>query len=188
MGDVISYPDVSRDDRDGQVEGRGAEGGYAELEKLFLKLKEEAGGDREIRGAGLDIPLADEDTIKRLEAEGNGIWATVNEYAKGTGTNVRTLYNRIKKNKYHVKKGVQKERYNSPAYYIWVTNKNTKNIIITDRNVNSVEIKIVITKLETHKINEIISEGQICEAENGDLILRRRITLEKLNTLVNDKI
>ncbi len=187
MGDVISYPDVSGDDRDGQVEGRGAEsgyaeGGYVELEKLFLKLKEEAGGDRGIRHDELDITLADEDAIRALEAEGNGIWATISEVAYARGNKRETIWRQIRKGKWIVRKVNNGRSKTGYSYLIWINNPMTIKDIKNKRE-KMKSMKSVAIGVKRHELSVLRDMGKIDE-ETFNRLMRQSDTKFKFQFLV----
>ncbi len=162
MGDIINYPNIPRDDRDGHAEGGYEEGGYAELKKLFLKFKEEAGGDREISDAKLDIPLANEDAIRRLEAESNGIWATVGEIRSELIMSKWKIYEKIRNRKWIVRRIPYKRAKTGYHYLVWVTEPGLMKKIISRRNERQkkqmVELAVprpeLLTLLRMSKIDE----------------------------------
>ena len=162
MGDVISYPDVPSDDRDGHDEGGFAEGGYDELEKLFLKLKKETEENKGIRYDGLDIPLANEDAIRRLEAESNGIWATVGEIRSELIMSKWKIYEKIRNRKWIVRRIPYKRAKTGYHYLVWVTEPGLMKKIISRRNERQkkqmVELAVprpeLLTLLRMSKIDE----------------------------------
>ncbi len=162
MGDVISYPDVPRDDRDGHSEGEYAEGSFDELEKLFLKLKKETEENREIRDDELDIPFANEDAVRRLEAEGNGMWATVGEIRSELIMSRWKAYEKIRNGKWIARRIPYKRAKTGYHYLIWVTDPGLMKKIISRRNERQkkqmVELAVprpeLLTLLRMSKIDE----------------------------------
>ncbi|MDD5008511.1 MAG: hypothetical protein PHC68_08985 [Syntrophorhabdaceae bacterium] len=151
MGDVISYPDVPSDDRDGHDEGGFAEGGYDELEKLFLKLKKETEENKGIRYDGLDIPLANEDAVRKLEAESNGIWATVGELAYAYRKKRVTIWRQIRKRKWIVRRVSNRQSRTGYNYLIWIidplTIKDINDERVKMKSMKSVKIEVPRTEL-----------------------------------------
>jgi len=191
MGDVISCPDVPRDDRDGHAEG-GTEGSFAEgsldegsldeLEKLFLKFKEEAGGDRGIREAELDIPLADEDAVRRLEAESNGIWATVGEVAYAHRKKRETIWRQIRKRKWIVRKVNNGRSITGYSYLIWINNPMTIKDIKNKRE-KMKSMKSVAIGVKRPELSVLRDMGKIDE-ETFNRLMRQSDTKFKFQFLV----
>jgi len=195
MGDVISYPDVPRDDRDGHDEG-GTEGSFAEgsfpgssfagsydeLEKLFLEFKKEAEGNKGIGDDELDIPLADEDAIRKLEAKGNGIWATVNEVAYARRNKRMTIWRQIRKGKWTVRKVNNGRSITGYSYLIWINNPMTIKDIKNKRE-KMKSMKSVAIGVKRPELSVLRDMGKIDE-ETFNRLMRQSDTKFKFQFLV----
>jgi len=195
MGDVISYPDVPRDDRGGHAEG-GTEGSFAEgsfpgssfagsydeLEKLFLKLKKEAEENKGIGDDELDITLADEDAIRKLEAKGNGIWATISEVAYARRNKRDTIRRQIRKGKWIVRKVNNGRSKTGYSYLIWINNPMTIKDIKNKRE-KMKSMKSVAIGVKRPELSVLRDMGKIDE-ETFNRLMRQSDTKFKFQFLV----